>query len=105
MPFPTALKKMPGLQDAKATIKFVKIFKLFDILHSTSILQKGDKRPIHLMNSSSAKGFLDEMDLYIQHLCLGDGTPVCESARKTGFLDGLRVCMLSAWSLFEKCIV
>ncbi|XP_049782417.1 uncharacterized protein LOC126184099 [Schistocerca cancellata] len=94
--------KIPGFEDASATIKFIRIFNcLFDILNSRSLLQNKWKQPLNVHNFKVVKEFLMEAQAYIKTLTVCQGQRVVDSNRKTGFI-GFLVCISSVLHLYTK---
>ncbi|XP_049947543.1 uncharacterized protein LOC126455824 [Schistocerca serialis cubense] len=80
--------KLPGFEQASATVKFIRIFNcLFDVCNSRTLLQSGFKQALNTENFSDVEGFLLKAQRYIKELTVGpnhQAMRVVDSNRKTG---------------------
>ncbi|XP_046987372.1 uncharacterized protein LOC124586307 [Schistocerca americana] len=99
--------KLPGFEQASATVKFIRIFNcLFDVCNSRTLLQSGFKQALNTANFSAVEGFLLKAHRYIKELTVGPNPQamrVVDSNRKTGFI-GFLVCISSVLHMYSKVV-
>lgn len=96
--------KVQDFETCAPTIKFLRIFnKLLDILNSTSIHSKYNKKAMCSQNFEDSSTFLMHARNYISAMKDKFGKPILSSKRKTGFL-GLDMCIESAISMYKQFV-
>lgn len=116
--------KLQEFEDVSPTVNFIQIMNdLFDILNSSSLVNKGFKHPISLKDKDEFFKFLDDAKSYILALkirvpttakqtvngrkiivCSTTVKRVVQTKVKTGFL-GLVVCVQSFKHLFDDLVI